>query len=309
MRRVEHLISQVRRQTENVRVGTSDGIDDIEFVQYLNDAQDRLMTAVIKANNRSFTKEATFSPVKGQEAYDLPFDTFTKTSVINLQYSQTGQDRDYGPVHLATFEERDTTDGYPINYILRNGQILINPIPLTSNGLFRLTYNPRLPKLDIRSGQITSFSQGGSNITALTLNNAFTITLTNARFNEIDEITIVDRDGVIKTYDFDIDSVNTSSGVVTITNGSHTLLSGESIANNQYVCLGNYTTTHSRLPDMAERYLVSYCAWKIFKRDSSEDRKDQENEIMMMERDIIEAFALQTGDVDYIPIINDSWWS
>ena len=52
-----------------------------------------------------------------------------------------------------------------------------------------------------------------------------------------------------------------------------------------YLVGGKDTTTHSDLPRNCERYLIAYCAWKIFKRDSSMDSGDQQAELSAMEQD------------------------
>ena len=59
------------------------------------------------------------------------------------------------------------------------------------------------------------------------------------------------------------------------------------------------------MSDEVERYVLQYCAWKILKRDSSVDAAEQENELMMLLKDIVGSYKLVTDDVVYIPQLND----
>ena len=76
MRYLQRIIDQVRRQTENEDVDDFVGIQDSEFIQFLNDAQHHIQGAIIQQHPRAFVKETLISAVSDQERYDLPSDTF-----------------------------------------------------------------------------------------------------------------------------------------------------------------------------------------------------------------------------------------
>jgi hypothetical protein len=309
MRRVEHLIKQIRRYTENVKVGSSDGILDIEFVQYLNDAQESMLSGIYSlTNNDLFVKEYLVSAIYGQEEYDLPFDIYTDSHVISVKWSRTGQARDLVPLEKRRLRDRFQETGDPGWYMLRNGKILFNKIPQSANQYGSIQYNPRLPKLDIRSGKVDAVTlDGGTNtITSLTLASAFDVTLTNALFNEADYLTVVDRDGVIQMKAIPIDDVNTSTGVVTIGNG-FVYEAGETITTDHYVCLGSYTSTHSSLPENCERFLLEWGYKKIFTRDSSEDWQIAKADLMEARGDILTAISVEHSDIDWIPETNEDY--
>jgi hypothetical protein len=96
---------------------------------------------------------------------------------------------------------------------------------------------------------------------------------------------------------------------VTITSG-FTFEDGETISAGDWVCAGDFCTTHSELPEEVERYLIAYSAWKILKRDSNADFAEQQQELLEMETEIVAAYADLLDDIYEVPIINDDidWW-
>lgn len=305
MRRAEHLIKQIRRFTENEQVGVTDGIANIEFVEYLNNAQDSMLIGIYQTNNDLLTEEYQFSGVQGQEAYDLPFDIFTKSHVVDLQWSRTGQLRDLSPLEKVGFKERYIENGVPDRYMLKKGQVLLSKMPESNGQIGLLLYNPRLPKIDIRSGKVGSVSLDVPtlSITSLTLDSGFDVSLTNALFDQTDFLTVVDRDGNIKMKAIPIDLVNTTTGVVTVAAGFN-FEEGETIVAGDYVCLGSYTSTHSRLPEICERFLLEYGYKRTFFRDSSDDWNLAQNDLQETKNEIIGVIGLESSDVEYIPILN-----
>ena len=74
MRRVDFLITAVRNLSENQTVSSTNDIADEEFLQYLNDGQDRLQALICatKNSNRIFSTEQVISIVANQEGYTIP---------------------------------------------------------------------------------------------------------------------------------------------------------------------------------------------------------------------------------------------
>ncbi len=102
----------------------------------------------------------------------------------------------------------------------------------------------------------------------------------------------------------EIDSIDTTSGVVTVTGGAFTFEDGEAAAVGDYVVTGVDSANASELPDLAERYLISYMNWKILKRDSSNDSAEAQNELTQLEADILSSFAEVDADLTLIPFID-----
>lgn len=305
MRRVEHLIKQGRRFTENEQLGVTDGILDMEFVEYINNAQDSMVVGIYKTNNDLLTKEYQFNAVARQEEYNLPFDIFTNSHIIDFSWSRTGQLRDLRSLEKVSFKERYIESGDPDRYILRGGIVLVNKIPPSSTQLGLMSYNPRLPRLDIRRGKVSAVVLDVPNlaVTSITLDSAFDVTLANALFDEADYLTVVSRDGDIKMKSIPISDVDTTTGVMTLESG-FVYEAGETIAVGDYVCLGKYSTTHCSLPEICERYLLEYLYKRIFFRDSSDDWQIASSDLQETRAEIIGVIGLETSDVTYIPILD-----
>lgn len=306
MRRVEHLITQIRRQTENVQTGITDGITDEEFIQYLNDGQSDIYRAIIRADSRAFTERALIQTQSKVAEYDLPSSMYQFHRIVKVQYSETGRDEEYRNLQRGYHGEITGVESHPTRYILEKNQIILDPKPTTTvtNGL-RIFYDPKLPRLDKRRTTVASVTIAAGVVTALTLD-------TTAPFNvddySLDDfLSFVDRDGNTQAAGLPYDSVS-AGGVVTITGGGYTLPSGQTITIGDYVTLGENSTTESRLPENNEDYLLAYGAWKIFKRDSSTDSAEQDAERQQMKADIVSNYADANADVTEIAITDLTYW-
>lgn len=306
MRLVNKLISQIRKQTEN---DNSNAIEDSEILQYLNDAQERIHAVVTAKHPRVFTAEKVYDIVAGQGAYDLPVNSFLDNKVLNVEYSYTGNTDDYYPLEPITLKERTNYQGYPVNYIRKSGQIILDPIP-DQGGKIRVNYVKRIPHLDLRRGQvdIATLDSSTSSITALTLDTSASVVIDSNAFEDVEHVCVVDRYGNFKMRNIPVTSVDSSTGAVSVEAG-FTYDSGETIANGDYIVIGEDTSTHSQLPRNCERYLIAYGSWKLLKRDSSVDYAEQQQELLGMEDDIINSFSDVDEDFTRIPVYSsfDYW--
>jgi len=181
---------------------------------------------------------------------------------------------------------------------------LLQPSSQATGGLVRITYQKRLATLDIRRAQVASVTTSGNSITSLVLDTS--VNLDRDALIEENFITVVKRDGSTQMKNIEIDDINAGSGTVTVTSG-FTFEDGETIEVGDYVLRGTDSTTHSRLMETAERYLLSYMGWKIFKRDSSNDAQEQFLEVSQIEQDIIQAISEPDGDVSYVAILDNQY--
>jgi len=308
MRSVTRLIEQIRRQTENEEVSDFTGIQDSEFIQYLNDAQYNLQSAIVHQHPRVFIKEETISAVSGQEKYDLPIDCFLKNKVHNVEYSPTGQEDDFYVLEEDTIKRRNPgVSGSPVKYIRLSGQLLLTPQP-QSAGSIRINYIQRLPELDKRAAKVLSDVSVNSV-------SQFTISLDQNTFSteteslqEHDFICVVDKLGNNVVKNIEIISVSADQIVCE----AHAIGAEDvsTIPAGSYIVGGQFTTTHSQLSIETERYLIAYVAWKILKRDSSIDSTEAMQELQLMQQEIVKSYAMISDDIQFIPQLN-SWddWS
>ncbi len=303
MRRVEQLITQVRRATENVRVGTTDGLSDEEFIQYLNDAQELCESNIRRVYAKAFVKEKTWSAT-GAEQVTLPSDIWARQAVISLEWSPTGLAKDYYHLKKRTVRERFTMTGSPSQYVLYNNSILIDCYPAT--GTFRLIYQMKLPRLDKRRGTVASRTLTATACTALTITPSGLFV--QGDYDLYPTISVVDNFGVVLMSGIAYSAVS-AAGVLTLEGSSFTFASGETAPVGSYVVLGTNSSPTSSLSDECEKFLLAYCQRRILDRDSSDDRMTISEDEKAMLADIAETFAEISGDIDEIPTFNNDYFN
>lgn len=303
MRRLERLITQVRRLTDNEEfdndVDTPLGITTQEITEYLNDAQENLQARISEVHAKVFITTTQIDLVANQELYSLPTDIFLDGRLVHVEAKFSEQALDYFTLSQRHIKTRlpDVTSQSPSAYIRIGSKLAMQPVPARAwtNGL-RITYQVKLLNLSFRIGQVTTTVTSGSDLTAINLNASPTKaqdsdlpTLADQYVEQFDEITIIDKNGAVQAKGIPVSTFDADSGQITVESG-HILASGEAIAADDYVVGGSNNTTHSELPDTCERYLIAYAAWKVLKADSMVDSRDQERELAAMLDEIIDAF-------------------
>lgn len=299
MRRAELLIKQVQRATENERVGSQDGISLEEYYQYLTDGAHRFQMQVVGVSAEAFRAEQSYT-ASGSEYYALPGDILLRNQVISVEYSPTGLDKDYWPLTRVISRERFTFQGVPSRYFLQGGRFYVNCYPVS--GSFRVVYNQQVPTVDKRRATVSSHTKSTTALTALTLTG-----FTSADYALADHLTIVDFNGTVKMRGIPYTAVNSGTGVVSIQNSSYTFPTGSTIANGDYVCLGEFASSHALIDTAAEPFLLAYCSRRILMRDSSQDTAELTAEEMAMIKGIVDAYA-QDPDPTVTPIVEGAYF-
>lgn len=309
MRRTELLITQARRATENQDYNESTGISDEEYIQYLNDAQDRLYSLIQSMFPKLFQKEYVVALTADQEAVDLPADLYNSSRIENVEYSHTGNAKDYFTLdNGVSYERLNGSAGLPCYYIRRSTQILLQPKNQSGSAKVRMEYQKNILRLDKRRGKVTAvtLNTGTSEITSLTLD---TTTLNADDITAVQDAeygTIVNRLGTVQMAALPIESIDSSTGVVTLFSG-FTYDTGETIAVGDYLCVGPYSSTHSELPDTCERYFIVSAQHRVLGRDSSSDQNSMKQTEVEIEGDILQAFAKPDGESHVPPIDDDEF--
>jgi hypothetical protein len=308
MRRVEQLITASRIQTENEEFTDTTGIQDTEFIQYLNDAQEQLQSDIARNFQNVFVEEKTYDVIAEQSDYPLPDDAYLENRISNVWFSHNGQRKNSRLLKAGSLKERTYTKvTIPSIYIRTTGKFILSPIPQTTiKNAIIINYVKQLNRLDVRRGQVSSLTTSGSTITSLTLDPAtFTTDDRSAILNEC-FLSVVDKCGDVKMRRVPIADINATNGAVTLEAG-FAFESGESIAVGDYVVAGKLATNRCELPDMCERYLIQYTNWKILKRDSSNDSAEQSQELLDMRSEIVETFKQVDDDVKTVTITDTSF--
>lgn len=312
-RYVRYLIDDVRTSSENTDFSDTIGIQDSEFLRFLNDAQYRIQNLIIQKHPSVFLTEKTYSVVGGQESYTLPNDAYMGNKVTQVEYSSdTSGVQNFYPLRPGSLYERSSgSKGDPVKYIRKAGNFLVVPVPTSSSGQLRVNYAHKIPKLDLRRGSIgaVTLDSSTSTITTLTME-VSTDVVDSTELDKFTRISICNEEGVVQMRNIKVTDIDSSTGVVTI-DSSFTYESGETIAVGDYVVAGDYSTTHVQLDEMVERYLIAYCTLKILHRDSNiADLTTQQAILIEMENDIVSAYSEISDDIKEIPEIisyDDDW--
>lgn len=313
-RYVSYLIDDVRESTENTDVSDTIGIQDAEFLRFINDAQFRIHAKIVQQHPAVFLKEKTYSIVGGQESYAVPRLTYMQNKITQVEYNaDTTGNQYYYPLRPAFLFERDTgSKGTPVKYVRKAGEILLLPIPQQSTGQLRVTYVHRLPKLDLRRGSVASVTldSATNTISSLALD-VSTDSVDSTQLNKFTRVSFCDEEGNVTMSNVKVTNIDAATGTITV-DSSFTYETGETIAVGNYIVSGDYSSTHSELDEMVERYIIAYCTFKILQRDSNiTDLQVQQNILMEMEQEIIDSYKEISDDIIEIPNIiseDDDWF-
>jgi hypothetical protein len=175
--------------------------------------------------------------------------------------------------------------------------------PSSNAGAIRMTYVRKPKRLGIRRGVIASRTLSTLNLTALTLSSVTTLD-TSLKLADNNYLSVVNRDGNQTMAGIEYDSINTGTGVVTITGSSFTAQTGETAAVGAYVVIGKNAANISTLPESCDRYLIKWLAACALERDGSALEQRKRELAAEMIDDITSSFADSDHDVVSIPIIN-----
>lgn len=304
IRRIDYLIEQSRESTENTQFTATAGVQDSEFVQYLNDAQGEIQAIINSTFPLILMKDKVISAVQGQEAYATPRDLYLGTRIDFVEYSPTGQAIDYYPIKKGSTKER--LNGQPSNpsfYIRRGEEILLQPAP-QQGGSVRVGYQYSIPRLAVRSAQVLSVTLTSSGISSLTLNTA--VNLDAEELLKDNFMTVVDKNGAVQMRSIPITAINTTTGVVTIEAGFE-FEPGETIAVGDYVCRGEFSSPTSMLPDICERFLLEYCNTRILMRDSNADQQAIGAIMTKCQDTIMKAFSEPDSDATFVTVLDPQY--
>lgn len=271
MKYVGDLITEVRRDTRNEDIpttGSEVGISTEDFLRYINFAQEKCQAIAISAKSTKFQTSKEISLVNGTIEYPVPDRVYLDEHILDVKYSNSGLARDYYEIRERSLSQRVDYAGSPCFYIRKGGSVLLCPIYNSSGAKARVTYDRAVDSLDIRRGQITDSLTAAGFLAGLTLDpdTDDADALARAQY-----LCINDAFGNVLMYNIPVTSYNSSTGVVAIKDESFLYQAGETAPVGAYVTVGEYTTTHSKLNHLCERYMSQYSEYKIFRRDSSND--------------------------------------
>lgn len=304
MERLDILIDRVRRYTatqsytDAASLSSQVGIQTQTLVDLFNEGQHILHGIIYADAPEMFVKTASQDIVADQESYTLPTDAFLGTNIISVEYKYSSSDNRYYKLEKASLHERHHVSGNPNRYLQHKNAILLNPVPSTSvtDGL-RITYEYRIPELDVRRGKISSVDSA-TNPTSITITDNAKADLMLGADAAAEYITVVDKDGNIRMDEIAVSAYDSSTGVITC---SVSAGASESIAADDYVVIGKRATTHSEMPDFCEAFLTKYVEHGILELLGHPGASNAGIRLAQLQAQISDVFADFNADITRIP--------
>ncbi len=297
MKSASSIITLARERTNNTSYSSTSGISQSLAVEFLNDGQSLLQTAIINQYPQEFVSEYTFNVAANQETYALPERAFGGGRIIAIYYSNSGYDRDYERLRPRSLLERDMREaGYPMYYIRANGTVYLNPIPTSAQGTVKVLYYKELDTLDVSKGIVTAHP--GSTLEC----SAGTSIVVSDEY-----VSVCDKHGTPILQGGEIVSV-TSTVITLAATASTYLLPGYSVSDliGATVVAGKYATTHSTLPNICEKYLRTYLQKRFLTRDNDNSNIAEDAELKEQLANILNTYSQPTEDVYGVTIL-DPW--
>ncbi len=304
MKYIGDLLIEIRRDTRNEDVPTAStevGIVTNDFLRYVNFAQEKCQAIAISAKSTKFNTTKEISLVSGTIEYAIPDRVYLDEHILNVEYSHTGLARNYYEIREKRLSDRTDYPGTPSFYIRRGSSLLLCPIYNSSGAKARITYDRAVDTLDIRRGTIADRVISATELTSLSLD---TSSDDDSALSSAQYVCINDAYGNVTMYNIPVTGYNSSTGVLTIKNGSFSFEDGETVDIGSYVTVGQYTTTHSKLNHLCERYLAQYAEYKIFRRDSSDDAEKAKEDMKETLKELAISYAETPRDEIDIQIDN-----
>lgn len=277
------------------------GITDEAFLRYARWAQERLQGLITKVYPYAFLVQKEIDIQADVRDYSIPDNIYLGTKIVLVEFSPTGEVKDYFRLPPANFYDPISFGGVPYRYTRLNGQVSLQPTPSQSTGKIRVTFVRALNRVDIRRGTVDARTINGSNqLTALSIDPTG---VNSARIAANTHLCVSDSYGNVTAYNIPYSSYNAGTGDFTLV-GTPTLPASETIAVGSFITLGKYTATHSSLPDDCARYMTEYMTRRIGKRERNSSVPEIDVELRDMEKEIVASFKVADNDIKYIPIIN-----
>lgn len=300
---VGDLITKIRLRTGKNRYSVdssgvpTEGIPQALVIDFLNDAKEYLQAGIVSSGSLICDLETNdeISIVSGTETYETTYPIHMGNKIRNVQYSFSGEERDYRDLPQLRDEARINVPApYAQGYIRRGRVIEIIPPPSATGPKIRPEYPREWDNLALRAGQITS--KNGPPSTAIVLDNDSY--LTNYLLSAAQFVSIVSLAGVVKDYNVAVTSYD--SGTRTLTIPSTTLVG----VAGDFIAVGEWATTHTDfLPSrLAEQYVKLEAQMRMFDQSSSVDAIRETRHLATRYNAIIEGYEDEILDDIDIPI-------
>jgi hypothetical protein len=300
LRSITNLIEQARTAASELDNSDTTGVSDIEIIRYLNQGQNIIYRKMISKSQKLFSKTLEIPVNVDQKIINMPKDIYAQNRVTDLKYIES---ECIYQIHAGT--EKDDLwfrSAIPTRYFRRNNEIVLVPPPCRA-GTIRLSYIYKIPELNKKAGSIESVTTDGLTITSLVAN-VSSDSLDDTELLKFTRFSIVDREGVVKMSNIKYDSLDTATGIITIS-PDFSFLVTESIAVGDIIVAGPLASTNSALESDVEEYVIEYAILKLLQKQGSAEVATQAQLLLALEDDIMTVHNRIDDDIKTISLTHD----
>jgi len=280
-------VREIAKQETSDEDSQTEAVSRNLILRFLSDADERIQSRVLESPDVSLWDDSeVITTVASQREYDLPENIYAGDNLKLVEFSSNGQARSYRPLMRAMRSQlsNESSQACIDRYCTVGGQLVVSPIPLIAGQLLRLTFTKIVDRLDIRRGKISvNPANDGTNYSTIVL--ADDDNLSDDFFERQNFLSVCDRNGVVQRYNVEYSAYDSTTRTFTLESGQ--AIADGAMAAGDFVTLGKYSTTHSPMPRLVDRYRINYAAWKVMRVVSNSDSQQQGEEVAALEEDIV----------------------
>lgn len=309
LQRSDLIVRDARLQSGDRFYSSTAGVRLSEWARYLTETQTAIFQKILNTHASVFNRQIVVPVTQNVATVPIPVTNPNavnlKGNIINVSYSFDGNAQNYYKLNLRTPSQEISYPAYPEGYFLRDGQIVLTPIPNQGSGTLRIDFQYDIPALDVRRAKVSSAST--TQIVFTTNNTLVTETEEDLANGLVDYVCVVDKDGNIVAQNLPI-----TTGYVSATKTLSCTLTAAQVtavtAQDSWVVFGPFTTTHSQLPDNCLRYMTHGLARFAQMRDSNSEVTVTKEHLQELETEIMASFSDLEEDITPIPILDGSFF-
>lgn len=304
--RADHIIRSARSRSGNRNFGRNQGVQQRDFVQYLNDAQARIYNLILQTRSSLYQKQAYANTTANSPYVTLPTDDiYLGHNVVAALYSHNGNPINYSPLELRTVRQEVSVAGYPNSYFLLDGQLVLSPYPSSGQtNAIKVTYQKIIPNLDVRRSALTSVSN--TQATIVDNNTLLDETEDDLVGGWVDYVSVVTATGTQLATGIRVTGYVVATKVISWNATPAQAAAINASTDGIYLVFGKNATTNSLLPEVAERYLTEYTVLRAQVGDGNKESVDTSPILIAIEKEIVDAIEELEEDIFTIPIVDRS---
>lgn len=309
----DRLVDFLKTNCNKKDLTDSDGeqietINSDVILQFLNTGRRLIQNAVANVYQHTFAEYEYEEITEALLAFPIPETAIYQRRILRLDYARTNTEVDFRPIKKARTTKPIYTEGWPLEYFIQGVNVVVTPAPTT--GYYRFLIQRRDDSLDVRRGSIVTVTPSSGTVLTIELDTASSLfnAANKVALETAEWICICDYEGEVKSYNLPVESFSESTGVISIRSGYTIAASGW--AAGDYITIGKYSSTHSKLPDGFQDYFLTFAKYAIENDESNTDKIEQIPILQTIKATILDGFSDDADDqpIQQIGNLDGNWF-